>query len=52
MFGSDWPVCLTATSYKDVLKIITDYFSGFSEKDKKKIMGENAADFYKINKTN
>ena len=26
MFGSDWPVCLTAANYNEVLNIITKYF--------------------------
>lgn len=48
LFGSDWPVCLLAGSYQDVLQIITNYLSNFSEKDKGKVMGENAAMVYNL----
>jgi L-fuconolactonase len=29
LFGSDWPVCLVAASYEEVLNITKDYFSAF-----------------------
>lgn len=48
MFGSDWPVCLAAASYEEVLKIQEDYFRSFSKEEKQKIFGENAACFYRI----
>ncbi len=48
MFGSDWPVCLSAASYSEVLKIQENYFSKFSEEEKKKVFRENAIRFYQI----
>ncbi len=48
MFGSDWPVCLVAASYKNMLQIVTAYFSSFSHEEQAKIFGENAIDFYKL----
>jgi L-fucono-1,5-lactonase len=46
MFGSDWPVCLLAASCGQVKQIIVDYVKGFSEADRGKIFGGNAARFY------
>jgi L-fucono-1,5-lactonase len=46
MFGSDWPVCLLAASYPQVVKIISDYTASFSEAEKSKIFGGNAIRFY------
>lgn len=48
MFGSDWPVCLVAAEYKDVVKIIKDYFSSFTENEQNKVFGLNAIKFYNI----
>lgn len=45
MFGSDWPVCLSAASYAEILEIIKDFFS---EEDLKGIMGGNAVKFYNL----
>ncbi|MDG2396655.1 MAG: amidohydrolase family protein [Flavobacteriaceae bacterium] len=49
LFGSDWPVCLLAGKYKDILNIVTNYFKKYSERDQKKILGENAIKVYNIN---
>jgi L-fuconolactonase len=46
MFGSDWPVCLLAATYRQVNQIIEEYVKGFSQPDKDKIFGGNAARFY------
>ena len=48
MFGSDWPVCLSAAHYREVIEIVEDFFSSYSEEDKDKIFGKNAADFYNL----
>ena len=49
MFGSDWPVCLLAGSYDDVINILEDALpKHLSGADKKKLFGENAKKFYKI----
>jgi L-fuconolactonase len=48
MFGSDWPVCLLAATYRQVRQLIDDYVSNFSPADKEKIFGGNAARFYNL----
>lgn len=48
LFGSDWPVCLVAATYQDVLLLIEEYTTGFSEEQNKKLFGGNAARIYKI----
>ena len=48
MFGSDWPVCLLAGSYSQVIGLVADYIKDFSPADKEKIFGLNAARFYGI----
>jgi L-fuconolactonase len=48
MFGSDWPVCLLAASYKQTLDIVLDYFSSFSEEEQQKVFGQNAVRFYNL----
>ncbi len=46
MFGSDWPVCLVAASYKQVVAIVEDYFASFSTDEQAEIFGGNAVGFY------
>ena len=48
MFGSDWPVCLLAGSYGEILNIVQSYFSSFSLEDQQKVFALNAIKFYKI----
>jgi L-fuconolactonase len=48
MFGSDWPVCLLAGGYESTVECLTKYLKGFSESDKAKFWGGNAAAFYRI----
>lgn len=48
MYGSDWPVCLVAASYSEVHDIAQVFFSSFSESEKEKVFGKNAALFYDI----
>ena len=48
MFGSDWPVCLLAGNYSQVLNIIEDFIKPLSDEEKRKIMGGNACEFYGI----
>jgi L-fuconolactonase len=48
IFGSDWPVCLLAASYQQVLKIIEEYLQGQSAGVKERIFGGNAAQFYRL----
>ena len=49
LFGSDFPVCLLAGSYKSIKGIVEQFIQDFLEADQRKIMGENALKFYKIN---
>ncbi len=48
MYGSDWPVCLVAASYRDQLSIVEQYISHLTEVEKQAIMGENAIKFYNL----
>jgi L-fuconolactonase len=48
LFGSDWPVCLLAAHYEQVVELVEDYFSGFSDVEKAKLWGGNAALFYNL----
>lgn len=48
MFGSDWPVCLLAASYRQVLNITEKYFSSFSTDEQKLFFGQNAIDCYNL----
>ena len=48
MFGSDWPVCLLAATYRQVKQLIENYLTGYSEADKHNIFGGNAARFYEL----
>jgi L-fuconolactonase len=48
MYGSDWPVCLVAANYKQVLETVTDFISSLSENEQADIMGNNAVKFYNL----
>jgi L-fuconolactonase len=48
MYGSDWPVCLVAASYTEMLGIVKDYFSGFSKAEQESFFGGNAIRFYNL----
>lgn len=48
MFGSDWPVCLVAASYQQMMEIVTNYFAAFSETEQAKFFGGNATRFYNL----
>ncbi len=48
LFGSDWPVCLLAGSYADMLQVVTEYFGAFSETEQAKLFGGNAINFYQL----
>ncbi len=48
MYGSDWPVCLLAASYKKVLGICHTYFKSFSQSEKDGFYGGNAIAFYNL----
>jgi L-fuconolactonase len=46
--GSDWPVCLVASSYPGWWAVLEEYFAAFSIPEKEKIFGANAAAFYHL----
>jgi L-fuconolactonase len=46
VFGSDWPVCLVAASYAEVVGIVEEYFSSFTQNEQDKIFASNASRFY------
>ena len=46
MIGSDWPVCLLAGDYGDVMAIVTDAIGALSVDERDAIMGATAAEFY------
>ena len=48
MFGSDWPVCLVAASYSQVVNIPAKYFASFSKLEQDKFFGGNAILFYDL----
>jgi L-fuconolactonase len=48
MFGSDWPVCLTAGNYGQVKQIMNEYFSSFTITEQADFFGANAMSFYQI----
>jgi L-fuconolactonase len=48
MFGSDWPVCLLAATYKQVKKVIEDYLHGYTTAQKENVFGGNAIRFYNL----
>ncbi len=46
MFGSDWPVCLLAAEYDDVLAAALEAAGTLSPEDTARLLGGNAIDFY------
>lgn len=48
IFGSDWPVCLVAAGYENVVDIPAQYYSSFSKDEQQAIFGENAKRFYNL----
>ena len=48
LYGSDWPVCLVAASYEQMLGIVQEYFSSFSETEQELFFGDNATKFYNL----
>lgn len=48
MFGSDWPVCLVASSYQQWLQLCTQYFSSYSNEVQALFFAKNARRFYSL----
>lgn len=51
VYGSDWPVCLLAGSYKEVYSTVTEYLSDFTDDEKRDVLGRNAIGFYDIDES-
>lgn len=49
LFGSDWPVCLVAASYQQVLLIVQEVFKTLSPAEQQQIFGLNATAVYNLN---
>jgi L-fuconolactonase len=47
-FGSDWPVCLVAGSYKQVHDTVDKFIQQLTIAEQEKIFGLNAIQFYKL----
>ena len=48
MYGSDWPVCTLAATYRAWFETLVDAVSGVSEEDRRKLFHDNARDFYRL----
>ena len=48
IYGSDWPVCLLAGSYKEQFQLVLDYVGRLSATEKAAVLGENAKRFYNL----
>jgi len=49
MFGSDWPVCLLAAEYDEVVDVLERAIpSSWGERERAALYGDNAARFYKL----
>ena len=46
VFGSDWPVCLLAATYADVVDTAVTVLAGLSDGERAAVMGENAKRIY------
>jgi L-fuconolactonase len=46
MFGSDWPVCLVAAEYADVVGIVDDLLATLAPAERERIRGGTAVEFY------
>lgn len=49
MFGSDWPVCLLASSYENWLSVVKQYFSQFSLTEQAAFFAINCEKCYHLN---
>ncbi len=48
MFGSDYPVCLVAASYEQVLSIVTRHIAALSDHERSRVLADNAIQFYRL----
>ena len=48
VFGSDWPVCTQAATYREWVEALKSIVSSWSEEDQRKLFYENAVRFYEL----
>lgn len=48
LFGSDWPVCLLASQYNEVVQVVENYIRQLSKEEQNDVMGINAVKFYNL----
>lgn len=48
LIGSDWPVCLVAGSYHEIMNIVKKYIQKFDIETQNKVLGLNAMKAYKL----
>ena len=48
LYGSDWPVCLLAASYKNGFEMVKQFIATLSANEQENIMGNNAIAFYNL----
>lgn len=48
MIGSDWPVCLVAASYGDVIDLVRDAIAEYSADEQEQMLGGTARDFFHL----
>lgn len=49
LFGSDWPVCLLAASYDEVMEVLQSAIpDSWGERERERLFGANAKEFYKL----
>ena len=48
MFGSDWPVCLVACDYARWLGLVRGWIKELSATEQARILGETAAEAYRL----
>ena len=49
MFGSDWPVCLLATSLNHWIQILDELTGSMSPDERAKLFADNARRIYRLN---
>ena len=48
LFGSDWPVCLLAGTYRQAHELVADYMKDLPTSEQEKVFGANAERFYSL----
>ena len=48
MVGSDWPVCLLASSYERALDAYQELLAGLNNRERQQVLADNAARFYRL----